>query len=99
MEMKFMMRTDSSKVREMCIKYNFCTKMTCEEYDEMLNRIDGCRFNMNDAEDVQLYKYAVEKTAKLIYFHSSDESLSDMDARLEDIAGMIFNRCTLRWVE
>lgn len=97
--MKFMMKTDSSKVREMCIKYNFCTKMTCEEYDEMLNRIDGCRFNMDVTEDVQLYKYAVEKTAELIYSHSSDKSLSDIDARLEDIAGMIFNSCTLRWVE
>ena len=95
--MKFMMKTDRNNVRSMCIEYNFCTKMNCAEYEAMLERIDGCKFNMYDADDMKAYKYAIEKTAKLIYTHSSDNSLSDIS--LEDIAGMLFNRCTLRWVE
>ena len=94
--MKLVMKTDRDNVRDMCIKYNFCTKMTCAEYEAMLKYIN-CKFNINDTEDMKVYKYLIEKTAKLIYSHSSDDSLSDIS--LEDIAGMLFNSCTLRWVE
>ena len=90
--MIFIMKTDSSKVEAMCREYNLCTEMNCAEYGEMLNKIDGCTFNMYDASDMKAYKYAVEKTAKLIYSHSSDSDIS-----LENIASMLFNRCTLRW--
>ena len=92
--MIFIMKTDSSRVEAMCREYNLCTEMNCAEYEEMLNKIDGCTFNMYDVEDMKAYKYAVEKTAKLIYSYSSDSDIS-----LEDIASMLFNRCTLRWAE
>lgn len=95
--MKFVMKTDRDNVRDMCIEYNFCTKMNCAEYEAMLKYIGGCKFNMNDTDDMKAYKNIVERTAKLIYSHSSDNSLSDIS--LENIAGMIFSRCTIRWVE
>ena len=91
--MKFIMRTDSSKVEAMCREYNLCTEMDCIEYDEMLNRIDGCMFDMYDVNDMKAYKYAIEKTAELIHSHSSN------GISIEDIASMLYNRCTLRWVE
>ena len=92
--MKFIMKTDSNKVKALCTEYGFCTKMNNAEYAEMLERINGCKFNMYDADDMKAYKYAIEKTAKLIYSYSSDNGIS-----LEDIASMLYNRCTLRWVE
>ena len=92
--MIFIMKTDSSKVEAMCREYILCTEMNCAEYEEMLNKIDGCTFNMYDVEDMKAYKYAVDKTAKMIYSYSSDSDIS-----LEDIASMLFNRCTLRWAE
>lgn len=92
--MEFIMKTDSKKVRALCIEYNFCTKMNCAEYAEMLDSIDGCMFDMYDAESLTAFKYAIEKTAKLIYYHSDVNDIS-----LEDIASMLYNRCTLRWVE
>ena len=94
MEMKFIMKTDSDKVKALCMEYDFCTKMNCWEYANMLKCIDGRKFNMYDADDMKTYKYVIEKTAKLIYSHSSDNGIS-----LEDIASMLYNRCTLRWVE
>ena len=92
--MLFIMRTDRNKVEAMCREYNLCTKMNCAGYAEMLDRIDGCTFNMYDADDMKAYKYAIEKTANLIYSHSDVNDIS-----LEDIASMLFNRCTLRWAE
>ena len=68
--------------------------MNCAGYEDMLERIEGCKFNMDDTEDIKAYQYAIEKTAKLIYSHSSDNDIS-----LDDIASMLYNRCTLRWVE
>ena len=92
--MKFILQTDSEKVMALCAEYNFCTKMNCAEYDKMLNSINDCTFDMYDADDIKEYTHAIEKTAKLIYSHSNVNDIS-----LEDIASMLFNRCTLRWVE
>lgn len=90
--MRFVMKIDREKVRGMCIEYNFCTKMNCAEYEDMLS-IDG-KFN---SEDIKEYEQAVLSIAWQIYSNSSDTSLEDIS--VGTIAGMIFNRCTLRWVE
>ena len=59
MKMKFASNLDWSLVQNLCIKYNWCTKMTIEEFDEI-------------AEIVltQECELAIQTIAPRIYAHS-----------------------------
>ena len=83
---------DSSKVREMCIRYQYYTHGDCEAYDKMLRFADN--LNVENLE-------GVKEVAIDIYHHSS---LRDMDdcTPTEFVEGLMYGlltECTEMYVE
>lgn len=99
--MKIKLTTDIGTLRSNCIKYNLCTKMYCEEYDTMLNEFHSKEFVISDDNPTAIKEYTtlIEKTAKAIYYHSSDKALGDWDMTIQSIENLLINNCTMRWVE
>ena len=92
---------DSSKVREMCIRYNYYTRGDCRAYDKMLASADNL-----DANDLE----AVKQIAVDIIDHSnmtSEDTCSAYDyfcndGYKEDIEGVMYgllSECTEMYVE
>ena len=90
----FYERLSGSKVRELCIRHNWCTLMTNEEYARMLDWYWFKR-DMTSVGDVKrnYSEYDIRTLTLTIYRKSVT------DYGLEDIAGEIFRNAVERWCE
>ena len=75
---------ESSKVREMCIRYRYYTCGDCEAYDAMLEKA-----NLLDPDDLE----AVKDIAIDIYYHSTLQYDKDISKR-EVVEGLMFGILT-----
>jgi hypothetical protein len=89
--MKFVEKLDRDEVRNICIKYNLCTKMSNEEYSNMLNK---CK----DVDEHYSLLNIITSIAVDI-FNGSSASNVTFELTLENITGIIFNRCVIRYTE
>lgn len=77
---------ESSKVREMCIKYQYYTCGDCKDYEWMLDACDRC--NAENVDEVKLI-------ALDIYYHSTlreDDEYSP-EEKLAGIMYGLYNEC------
>ena len=91
--MTFYEKLSASKVRELCIKHNWCTRMANEEYAAMLGRLN---------KDFKYAEYSLYKNFNQVSVISLSRKIlekSDTDYELEDVAGEIFKNAVERWCE
>lgn len=69
-------------VREMCIKYDFCTNCDCTQYYEMLNMCDI------DVKSFDTLKKRLYEIANLIYCYSNNDEIV-----IETIMFYLMNEC------
>ena len=85
MKMKFFSYLSGMVIQSLCIEYNWCTKMTIEDFNIMLALADST--NNHNLEST------IEKVARLIHAHSVTEMT------LPEIAGEIYRNAVVRFVE
>ena len=93
--MKFSVITDRSKVREICIRYEWCDLMDCETYEAMLSKWYKKTFNILDRNDMVTYSNLAWETAKTILYHSSNNGIWTV----RDIYRVLMNEATRHEVE
>lgn len=86
MKLKFFSYLSSMVIQSLCIEYNWCTKMTVEDFNAMLALADSTQNDNHDLEST------IEKIAHLIHAHS------DTEMNLIEIAGEIY-RSAVRFVD
>ena len=85
MKMKFFSYLSGMVIQSLCIEYNWCTKMTIEDFNNMLALADSTnKYNLEST---------IEKVARLIYAYS------DTEMTLLEIAGEIYRNAVIRFVE
>lgn len=85
MKLKFFSYLSGMVIQSLCIEYNWCTKMTIEDFNAMLALADST--NNHNLEST------IEKIARSIESHSVTEMT------LLEIAGEIYRNAVLRFVE
>ena len=85
MKLKFFSYLPGMVVQSLCIKYDWCTKMTAEDFNKMLALADST--NKHNLEST------IEKVARLIHAYS------DTEMTLPEIAGEIYRNAVVRFVE
>lgn len=85
MKMKFFSYLSGMVIQSLCIEYNWCTKMTIEDFNNMLALADST--NNDNLEST------IEKIARSIESHSVTEMT------LLEIAGEIYRNAVVRFVE
>lgn len=85
MKLKFFSYLPGVVLQNLCIEYNWCTKMTIEDFNIMLALADST--NKHNLEST------IEKVARLIHAHS------DTEMTLLEIAGEIYRNAVVRFVE
>lgn len=83
--MKEIRTIDSSKVRSLCIEYDFYTCGTIAEYDNLL-------LNLCDRER-EIDTAALVEIATDIIEHSAERTLANFDDRLTSIMWYLANEC------
>ena len=86
MKLKFFSRLSGTVILSLCIEYNWCTRMTVEDFNAMLALADSTK---NDNHNLEL---TIEKIALLIHAHS------DTEMTLIEIAGEIYRNAVVRFV-
>ena len=86
MRLKFFSFLSGSHIQSLCIKYNWCTRMTTSDFYAMLALADSTQ---NDNHNVELI---IEEIARSIKSHS------DTEIPLNEIAGEIY-RSAIRFVD
>lgn len=85
MKLKFFSYLSGMVIQSLCIEYNWCTKMTIEDFNKMLALADSTnKYNLEST---------IEKIARLIHAHS------DTEMTLLEIAGEIYRNAVVRFVE
>lgn len=85
MKLKFFSYLPGLTLQSLCIKYEWCTKMTLEDFNKMLALADSTnKYNLEST---------IEKVARLIYAYS------DTEMTLLEIAGEIYRNAVVRFVE
>ena len=85
MKLKFFSYLPGVTLQSLCIKYEWCTKMTLEDFNKMLALADSTnKYNLEST---------IEKVARLIYAYS------DTEMTLLEIAGEIYRNAVIRFVE
>lgn len=91
MKLKFFSYLSGNLVRSLCIKYDWCTRMTSEDFNAMLVLADSIHNdNHNGKHSLEV---TIEKTARSIKNHSVTEFA------LNEIAGEIYRNAVVRFVE
>lgn len=85
MKMKFHEYLSGMVIQSLCIEYNWCTRMTTEDFNAMLALADSTQDN-HSVED------AIKKIAPFIKSHS------DTEMSLLEIAGEIYRNAAVRYV-
>lgn len=85
MKLKFFSYLSGMFIQGLCIKYNWCTRMTIEDFNDMLALADST--NKHNLEST------IEKIAHLIHAHS------DTEMTLLEIAGEIYRNAVVRFVD
>lgn len=85
MKLKFFSYLSGMVIQSLCIEYNWCTRMTSEDFNNMLALADST----NNAN----LESTIEKVARLIHAHS------DTEMTLLEIAGEIYRNAVVRFVE
>lgn len=85
MKLKFFSYLPGTVIQSLCIENNWCTKMTIEDFNNMLALADST--NNHNLEST------IEKIARLIHAHSVTEMT------LLEIAGEIYRNAVVRFVE
>ena len=85
MKLKFFSYLPGVTLQSLCIKNEWCTKMTLEDFNKMLALADSTnKYNLEST---------IEKVARLIYAYS------DTEMTLLEIAGEIYRNAVIRFVE
>ena len=85
MKLKFFSYLSGMVIQSLCIEYNWCTKMTIEDFNNMLALADSTnKYNLEST---------IEKIARLILAYS------DTEMTLLEIAGEIYRNAVVRFVE
>ena len=85
MKLKFFSYLPGVTLQSLCIKYEWCTQMTIEDFNKMLALADSTnKYNLEST---------IEKVARLIYAYS------DTEMTLLEIAGEIYRNAVVRFVE
>ena len=85
MKLKFFSYLPGVVLQSLCIKYEWCTKMTVEDFNKMLALADSTnKYNLEST---------IEKVARLILAYS------DTEMTLLEIAGEIYRNAVVRFVE
>ena len=87
MKLKFFSYLSGMVIQSLCIEYNWCTKMTIENFNAMLALADSTQ---NDNHNLEL---TIEKIAHLIHAHS------DTEMTLIEIAGEIYRNAVVRFAD
>lgn len=87
MKLKFFSYLAGMVIQNLCIEYNWCTKMTIEDFNAMLALADSTQ---NDNHNLEL---TIEKIAHLIHAYS------DTEMTLIEIAGEIYRNAVVRFVD
>ena len=87
MKLKFFSYLSGMILQGLCIEYNWCTRMTVEDFNVMLALADSTQ---NDNHNLEL---TIEKIARSIKSHS------DTEMTLIEIAGEIYRNAVVRFVE
>lgn len=87
MKLKFFSYLSGMVIQSLCIEYNWCTKMTVEDFNAMLALADSTK---NDNHNLEL---TIEKIARSIKSHS------DTEMTLIEIAGEIYRNAAVRFVD
>lgn len=85
MKLKFFSHLRGMVIQSLCIEYNWCTRMTAEDFNTMLALADST--NNDNLEST------IEKIARSIESHSVTEMT------LIEIAGEIYRNAVVRFVE
>lgn len=85
MKLKFFSHLREIVIQSLCIEYNWCTRMTTEDFNNMLALADST--NNDNLEST------IEKIARSIESHSVTEMT------LIEIAGEIYRNAVVRFVE
>lgn len=85
MKLKFFSYLSGMVIQSLCIEYNWCTRMTTEDFNNMLALADST--NNDNLEST------IEKIARSIESHSVTEMT------LIEIAGEIYRNAVVRFVE
>jgi len=85
MKLKFFSYLAGMVIQSLCIEYNWCTKMTTEDFNAMLALADST--NNHNLEST------IEKIAHLILAYS------DTEMTLIEIAGEIYRNAVVRFVD
>lgn len=85
MKLKFFSYLSGMVIQSLCIEYNWCTRMTTEDFNNMLALADST--NNDNLEST------IEKIARSIESHSVTEMT------LLEIAGEIYRNAVVRFVE
>ena len=48
--------TNWDRIRNMCIKHNFYTRGTCEEYKDLMYFVQGCEIDMNEHDLIHIVR-------------------------------------------
>ena len=84
MKLKFFSYLPGMVIQSMCIKYDWCTRMTIEDFNKMLALADSTnKYNLEST---------IEKVARLILAYS------DTEMTLSEIAGEIYRNAVVRFV-
>lgn len=92
--MKKTVRINDDKVRATCIKQNWYTMGTCEEYENLL--LNLCKDNATD-EDVMAVVYDIAEHTNLDRI-CRDYGSSEQEV-IENIAFYIFNDCLTTFID
>lgn len=92
MKLRFFSYLSGNLVRSLCIKHDWCTRMTTEDYNAMLALADSIH-NDNPNYGKHSMEVTIEKIARSIKSHSITEYA------LDEIAGEIYRECVVRFVE
>ena len=85
MKLKFFSYLSGMVIQSLCIEYNWCTKMTIEDFNNMLALADSTnKYNLEST---------IEKVARLILAYS------DTEMTLLEIAGEIYRNAVVRFEE
>ena len=90
MKLKFFSYLSGNLVRSLCIKYDWCTRMTTEDFNAMLALADSIH---NDNHNLDNLELTIEKIARSIKNHSVTEFA------LNEIAGEIYRNAVVRFVD
>ena len=84
MKLKFFSYLPGVVLQSLCIKYEWCTRMTTEDFNKMLALADSTnKYNLEST---------IEKVARLILAYS------DTEMTLSEIAGEIYRSAVVRFV-